>query len=169
MWAETSEGMTQQAFALMFVGEEYLKTMDIKLLDGRDFLPGPEADRGNVFIANEAAAKKMGWGDEAVGKKVKSFHATEDGEVIGLVKDFNFASLHNAVEPLLIIKAGREGGFLHVKIQGNLPETISYIEEKWAHFDPNHTFEYSFLDQRFDEQYRADQTQYKLREAPAGK
>lgn len=162
MWAENSEGMTQQSFAIMFVGEDYLKTMNITLLDGRDFHSGPQADMANVFIANEAAARKMGWGDNAVGKKVKSFHATEDGEVIGLVKDFNFASLHNAVEPLLIIKAGKEGGFLHVKIHGNLPETISYIKEKWANFDPNHPFEYSFLDQRFDEQYKADQTQYKL-------
>ena len=162
MWAESSEGMTQQSFTLMFVGEDYLKTMNISLLDGRDFLPGPKADKANVFIANEAAAKKMGWGDDAVGKKVKFFHAKEDGQVIGLVKDFNFASLHNAVEPLLIIKAGEDGGFLHLKISGNLPETIDHIKEKWAHFDPNHAFEYSFLDQRFDEQYKADQTQYKL-------
>lgn len=162
MWAETDEGLTQQSFALMFVGEDYLKAMNITLLDGRDFHPGADADTENVFIANEAAAKKMGWGDEAVGKKVKFFHAEVDGQVIGLVKDFNFASLHNAVEPLLIIKAGKEGGFLHLRLQGNLPETIDMIKEKWAVFDPNHPFEYSFLDQKFNEQYKADETQYKL-------
>ncbi len=75
MWAETDEGMTQQSFALMFVGEDYLKTMNLTLLDGRDFHPGPQADVENVFIANEAAARKMGWGSQAVGKKVKFFHA----------------------------------------------------------------------------------------------
>lgn len=163
MWAEGEGGMKQQAFALMFVGEDYLKTMGMELLDGRDFLPGPKADVEDVFIANEAAAKLMGWGEDPIGKKVKFFHATKDGQVIGLVKDFNYNSLHNAVEPLLIIKARREGGFLHLKVKGeNLPETLSYIKKRWEHYDPNHPFEYSFLDQRFNEQYKADEVQYTL-------
>lgn len=162
MWAETEEGMTQQSFALMFVGEDYLKTMNITLLDGRDFHPGPDADVEDVFIVNEAAAKKMGWGDKAVGKKVKFFHAEHDGQVIGLVKDFNFASLHNTIEPLIIIKAREEGGFVHLRLQGNIPETLDMIREKWAVYDPNHPFEYLFLDQRFNEQYKQDETQYKL-------
>jgi len=163
MWAESESGMKQQSFAIMFVGEDYLKTMGMELVDGRDFLPGPKADIEDVFIANEAAAKLMGWGKDPIGKKVKFFHAPKDGQVIGLVKDFNYNSLHNAVEPLLIIKAREEGGFLHLKVKGeNLPETISYIKQKWEHYDPNHPFEYSFLDQRFNEQYKADEVQYKL-------
>ena len=80
-----------------------------------------------------------------------------------MVKDFNFESLHNPIEPLIIVKSRDEGGFLHLKISGdNLPETMAYIREKWAVYDPNHPFEYFFLDQRFNEQYRADETQYKL-------
>jgi putative ABC transport system permease protein len=163
MWAESETGMKQQSFALMFVGEDYLKTMGMELLEGRDFMPGPKADVEDVFIANEAAAKLMGWGKDPIGKKVKFFHAPKDGQVIGMVKDFNYNSLHNAVEPLLIIKAREEGGFLHLKVKGeNLPETIRYIKEKWEHYDPNHPFEYSFLDQRFNEQYKADEVQHKL-------
>jgi putative ABC transport system permease protein len=168
MWAETEQGMTQQAFTLMFVGEDYLKTLNISLVDGRDFLPGPKADLDNVFIANEAAAKTMGWGDQAVGKKVKFFHAKEDGKVIGLVKDFNFTSLHNAVGPLLLGKARKEGGFLYLKIAGDLPKTLEYIKDRWATYDPNHPFEYSFLDQRFNEQYKQDERQYKLLSGLAG-
>ena len=163
MWAETETGMKQQAFSLMFVGEDYLKTMNMKLLKGRDFGQGPKIDTEGAFIANEAAAKLLGWGDDPVGKKVKWFHAKEDGQVIGLVKDFNFSSLHNKVEPLLIIKAGEEGGFLHLKIRGqNIPETMAFIEKKWKQFDPNHPYEASFLDARFNEQYRQDEIQYKL-------
>lgn len=163
MWAESETGMKQQSFTLMFVGEDYLKTMGIELLSGRDFLPGPKADIEDVFIANEAAARLMGWGDEPVGKKVKFFHGERDGQVIGMVKDFNFASLHNAIEPLLIIKAREEGGFLHLKVQGeNLPETMKFIEKKWAGFDPNHPYEPFFLDSRFNEQYRADEIQNTL-------
>lgn len=163
MWAESETGMKQQSFTLMFVGEDYLKTMGIELLSGRDFLPGPKADIEDVFIANEAVARLMGWGDEPVGKKVKFFHGERDGQVIGMVKDFNFASLHNAIEPLLIIKAREEGGFLHLKLQGeNLPETMKFIEKKWAGFDPNHPYEPFFLDSRFNEQYRADEIQNTL-------
>jgi putative ABC transport system permease protein len=163
MWAEGETGMKQQSFTLMSVGEDYLKTMNIKLLDGRDFLPGPKADIEDVFIANEAAARLMGWKDEAVGKKVKFFHAEKDGHVIGVVKDFNFASLHNAVEPLLIMKAREEGGFLHLKIQSeSLPETLKFIETKWSGFDPNHPYEPFFLDERFNQQYKADETQHTL-------
>jgi putative ABC transport system permease protein len=163
MWAETSSGMKQQAFNLMFVGEDYLKTMGMTLLKGRDFQPGPKTDTEGIFMANEAAAKLLGWGDDPIGKKVKWFHAKEDGQVIALVKDFNFNSLHNKVEPLLILKAQEEGGFLHLRVKGeNLPETMAFIEKKWKQFDPNHPYEASFLDKRFNEQYREDEIQYKL-------
>lgn len=163
MWAEGETGMQQQAFSLMVVGEDYFRTMGIQILKGRDFQQGPTADVDNIFMCNEAAAKLMGWGDNPIGKKVKWFHGETDGKVIALVKDFNFSSLHNPIEPLLIIKSREEGGYLHLKVSGeNLPETMQFVKQKWAGYDPNHPFEYFFLDQRFDEQYRADETQYKL-------
>ncbi len=163
MWAEGEEGMTQQAFSLMVVGQDYFSMMDIEILKGRDFQTGPDADLDNIFMCNEAAARLMGWGDDPIGKKVKWFHGKEDGKIIALIKDFNFSSLHNPVEPLLIIKSRKEGGFLHLKVAGeNLPETMSFIQQKWVGYDPNHPYEYFFLDQRFNDQYRADQTQHRL-------
>jgi len=163
MWAEGETGMRQQSFTIMNIGEDYLKTMGIELLEGRDFQQGPKADIEDVFIANEAAVKLMGWGKDPVGKKVKFFHAEKDGQVIGVVKDFHFSSLHNPVEPLLMIKAREEGGFLHLKVAGdNLARTMKFIEEKWSQFDPNHPYEPFFLDARFNEQYRADEIQQAL-------
>ncbi|HTH54685.1 MAG TPA: ABC transporter permease [Cyclobacteriaceae bacterium] len=163
MWAEGEGGMKQQAFKLMVVAEDFFKTMNIELMKGRGFQPGAKVDTENTFICNQAAAKLMGWGDDPVGKKVKWFHGKEDGRVIGMVKDFNYHSLHNAIEPLLIIKSGKEGGFLYLKVAGDhLPETMNYIREKWIGYDPNHPFEYFFLDQRFNEQYKSDETQYQL-------
>ncbi|HTE32751.1 MAG TPA: ABC transporter permease [Chryseolinea sp.] len=163
MWAEGPEGMKQQSFTLMFVGDDYLKTMGIELVDGRDFLLGPKADIEDVFIVNEAAAKLMGWADKAIGKKVKFFHAEKDGQVIGVVKDFNFNSLHNAIEPLLIVKAREEGGFLHLKVKSeNLTETMDQIKKQWMKYDPNHPYEYFFLDQKFNEQYKDDEIQHAL-------
>lgn len=170
MWAETDDGMKQQAFNVMFVGDDYIKTMNMEFLAGKDFPAGRSFDLDGTFIANEAAVKLLGWdkdlgdgADDAIGKKVKWFHAEKDGQVIGVVKDFNFSSLHNAIEPLLMIKAPTDGGFLHLKVSGNnLPETLAQVESQWAKFDPNHPFEFFFLDQKFNEQYQDDETQYKL-------
>jgi putative ABC transport system permease protein len=105
----------------------------------------------------------MGWGDQAVGKKVKFFHAEKDGQVVGVVKDFNFSSLHNEVSPLLIGKTRKECGYLYLKVKGeNLRETMAYIKEKWEVYDPNNPYEFFFLDQRFNEQYKEDEIQHKL-------
>jgi putative ABC transport system permease protein len=163
MWAETETGMKQQAFSLMFVGDDYLKTMQMELVSGRNFQEGPKTDINGVFIANEAAVKLMGWETDPLGKKLKFFHDKEDGKVIGVVKNFNFSSLHNPVEPLVMVKATEEGGFLHLRVRSeNLPQTLDFIREKWKAIDPNHPFEYSFLDQKFNEQYKEDETQHKL-------
>ncbi|HYC83852.1 MAG TPA: ABC transporter permease [Chryseosolibacter sp.] len=163
MWAESTEGMKQQAFSMISVGEDYFKTMGISIVKGRDFQPGPDADTENIFMCNEAAAKLMGWGEDPINKKVKWFHGETDGKIIALVKDFNYASLHNTIQPLLIVKSRREGGYLHMKVSGqNLPETLDYIRQKWTGYDPAHPFEYFFLDDRFNEQYRADEVQYTL-------
>jgi len=169
MMAESKEGMTQQRFTGMFVGEDYLKTMGISIVEGRDFQTGPQADVRDVFIANEAAVKLMGWGKDStnqqgpIGKKLKWFHGETDGHVIGVVKDFNFNSLHNAIEPLIIVKVDTEGGWLHLRVKNeNLPETMAYIKKKWAQFDPNHPYEYFFLDERFNAQYKEDEVQHTL-------
>ncbi|MGC3943108.1 MAG: hypothetical protein QM762_00990 [Chryseolinea sp.] len=163
MWAEGASGMQQQQFTMMAVGEDFLSTMGIEILHGRDFQKGPKTDTDQIFIVNEAAAKLMGWKDDAVGKKVKWFHSEKDGQVIAVVKDFNFNSLHNAIEPLLIIKADNPGGYLFLKVKGeNLTETMDYVKTQWAKYDPNHPYEYFFLDDRFNEQYKEDETQNTL-------
>ncbi|MEI9922127.1 MAG: ABC transporter permease [Bacteroidota bacterium] len=164
MMAETDQGMVQQRFVMVTVGDDYLKTMNIKLLDGRDFNPG-DADAGKYFLVNEAAAKQMNWGDKAVGKKLRWFHDTDENKkVIGVVKDFNLTSLHNAVEPLVINRAEKEGGgFLHLKIAGgDLPKTLESIREVWTKYDTTNPYEYFFLDDKFNEQYKEDEVQYKL-------
>ena len=162
MWAEGEDGMKQQSFTIISAGDDYLKTLGMKLITGRDFLPDTKRKGSREFIVNETASKLMGWTQDPIGKKVKFFHDTEDGQVIGIVKDFNVSSLHNAVEPLLITKAWDDGGFLHLKIKGDLPTTVKYVKEKWKTFDPNHPFEYFFLDQTFNNQYKEDEMQYKL-------
>ncbi|MBX2895528.1 MAG: ABC transporter permease [Cyclobacteriaceae bacterium] len=160
MWAESKEGMKVNGFTVFFVGENYLETMGIELKAGRDFLVG-EQDMLKSFLANEAAVKAMGW-EDAIGKKVKFYQAKEDAQVIGVVKDFNFASLHSPIEPALICKIPQEHGFLQVRIRGNVSEAIQSIQSQWKAFDSAYPFEYYFLDKRFDDQYKSDSTQIML-------
>jgi putative ABC transport system permease protein len=133
------------------------------LLNGRDFLPGDGIDEDGMYIANEAAVKLMGWGNDALGKKVTFWEGMNPGKVIGVVKDFNASSLHYAQEPMFIVKGHWQRGYFQVRVSGDdLPATIDKIKQVWSKYDVNHPFEYFFLDQRFNEQYKADVTQNTL-------
>src|SRR5207344_2627162 len=83
--------------------------------------------------------------------------------VVGVVKDFNASSLHQKAEPMFIVKGHWHTGFLQIRLTGeDLPGAIAYVKEKWSSYDTEHPFEYFFLDQRFNEQYKEDITQNKL-------
>src|SRR5260221_542177 len=97
-WAESDTGMKQTGFTTLYVGEDYIKTMGMKIIQGKDFQPGAVPKEETSYILNETAAKLMGWENSAIGKRMKFFHGEIPGHVIGVVKDFNFKSLHNAVE-----------------------------------------------------------------------
>ena len=170
---EVDSALTMQEFRSLSVGENYLATMDIKLLAGRDFREDFAGDTdGKSFIINETAARRLGWYvperegatiDDALSGKIKFFHGEELGNVVGVVQDFNISSLHNPMEPTVIIPNPSAGDTFYARLRGeNLPETMEYIREQWAAYDPNHPFEYSFLDERFDELYRADERQSTL-------
>ncbi|MEM8966567.1 MAG: FtsX-like permease family protein, partial [Bacteroidota bacterium] len=170
---EIDSNLTTQSFRTFFVGEDYLSTMNISLLAGRDFHPDLAGDTdGKSFIINQAAAKELGWYnptksdaklEDALSGRLKFFHGEELGSVVGIVQDFNVSSLHNAIEPTIIIPANEPGGIFYARLKGeNIPETMDFIEEKWAAYDPNHPFEYEFLDESFDELYRSDERQSSL-------
>lgn len=161
MWAESEEGMKVHGFTVFFVSENYLQTMGIELKEGRDFRVGEPGDLLKTFLANEAAVKAMGW-DDPIGKKVRFYQATEDAHVIGVVKDFNFASLHSNIEPALICKIPQEHGFLQVRVVGDVSQAIYTIQNQWNLHDSPYPFEYYFLDKRFNEQYKSDISQIKL-------
>jgi putative ABC transport system permease protein len=164
MFGESENGMQEHGGILgHFVGDDYLKTMGISLISGRDFRPGDNVDEDGVYIANEAAVKLMGWGNDALGKKVTFWGGANPGTVVGVVSDFNSSSLHQLAEPMFIVKGHWDTGFLQVRLKGeDLQGSIAYVKEKWTDYDTSHPFEYFFLDQRFNEQYKEDITQNKL-------
>ncbi|MFK7952236.1 MAG: ABC transporter permease [Ekhidna sp.] len=155
--------MEQQAMSTIWSGPEYLETMGIELLDGRDFRPEDGRQESRALLINETAAQELGWKDAPLNKRVRFFHGEVDMHVVGLVKDFNFESLHNKISPMFILRMEADGGTLHVRIAGeNIKQTLNYLEEQFAIFDPAHPFEYQFVDKEFEKQYEADQTQLEL-------
>lgn len=148
-------------FSEFRVDHDYLTTLDIEIKDGRDFSRDFPSDSSAILL-NEAAVEQLGW-DEAVGRKLSTYGGSQENPivetftVIGVVKNFHFQSLRNSIQPLLF-ELGRSRGFLSLKIETeNIPATISYLEEKWTEFAPGQPFEYSFLDQRFNDMYQSEQ------------
>ena len=171
---ETDSAMDNRAFHVLNVGKDYIKTMGMKLLVGRDFQEDISKDTGGKsFIVNETAAKALGWYqpaqkdaklEDALDKEMMFFHGETPGHVVGVVQDFNISSLHNAVEPTVLVPHDETSGtYFYARLKGeNLPQTIDYIRKQWAVYDPHHPFEYAFLDQKFNEQYQADERQSAL-------
>ena len=157
---EGVKGMEEHNFNLFLVGYDYVETLGLQLVTGRDFDRGHSSDADKAVIVNEMLVKVMKW-KNPIGKRITQnrFQA----EVIGVIKDFNFRSLHNAIEPLLLRMQPRPGGRLILKIQGqSIMETMRLLEKKWKSISPNWPFEYTFLDEEFGKLYNADQRLNKL-------
>ncbi|MGA2624190.1 MAG: ABC transporter permease [Bacteroidota bacterium] len=137
------------------VDDNFLNTFNLTLVGGRNFRQGSQADK-NAYLVNETLAKTMGWKDP-LGKFIQ-----RDGrhEVIGVVKDFHFASLHEEIKPLIVtnIPWGNQFSVLSVKlISPDLSRTMGAIENVWKKFAPQQVFEYNFLDEAFDLLYKGEQ------------
>jgi putative ABC transport system permease protein len=132
----------------------YLDIFRLKLKEGRDFDSTITSDRRN-FIINEATAKALGFHDDAVGKLMMM---NDTGFVIGVVKNFNFSSLHNDIEPLVITleKPRRGSVFIRIRPTLNMAATMEYITETIRSFDPLYSLEYSFVEDVFDSMYSAE-------------
>ncbi|WP_020594760.1 ABC transporter permease [Spirosoma panaciterrae] len=143
----------------MFVGSDFIKTLNIKLLDGRDFRNGSLAD-STSYLVNEAAAKLMGV-KNPVGKEVSFWPGK--GQVIGLMKDFHINSLHQAITPLILCFDTRNTSYLLVKTHaGQTQQAIADLEQLSKEFNPNYPFNYHFLDEEYESLYRSEQVVNKL-------
>ena len=141
------------------VDHDFFATLDIPLKEGRLFSADFPADVENAYVLNETAVRQFDW-ESALGEELIWFDddSTRRALVIGVVKDFHFKSLHQTIDPLIIQVLPDEFNYMLVKVRPErITETISFLEEQWTTFDPEHTFSYSFLDQEFEALYQADQ------------
>jgi len=149
-------GMSMQNWA---VDEDYLSTLDIKLLRGRNFSPQFPTDSTGVII-NEAAAKFLATNDLLNKKlyRIEDMQTKKIGEyhVIGVVKNFNFSSLRDVITPLGLLLR-RDNSNISVRINtANIPAVIAQIKNKWQAMAPNQPFDYSFMDEQFNNLYTTE-------------
>lgn len=141
--------------------ESFFAAFAIELLAGRTFSPANERDRTHSYILNEKAVRALGWTiEDAVGRRFGRARSAEDaeGEIIGVVRDFHYASLREPIEPAAIAYRQWFYSYLGLRISGeNTTETLAFLEEQWRHFmKADQPFTYSFLDQELEATYRAE-------------
>jgi len=143
------------------VDADYLGAMDMKLARGRDFSAQLTGDSSSMII-NETAALKLGYGSNAVGKKLY-FPETVNGKpgvkeytIIGLLKNFNFSSLRDNITPVVMRLAGDNGALSIRTSAKDMKPLVAKVQQVWDKLSPNQQFEYSFMDQDFDAAYKAE-------------
>ena len=141
-----------------FADFDYVKTLGLKLIAGRDFSPQYPTDTARSILINRTAATRLGWTPEvAIGKWLKNtLRDTTRRTIIGVVEDFNFLSLKEAIEPLVIAPNDDRRAALIKLRPGNLSTTVETIRQLYAKTRPAYPFEYHFLDQQFDQLYQTD-------------
>jgi putative ABC transport system permease protein len=149
----------------MPVDLDFTKTMKMQIIAGRDFLPSDfgmmdaSDNNGNLrqpFIINETLAKEIGWTpQQAIGKTI---YKGDTGIVMGVVKDFNFSSLHDPIGPLLIFLGRDYSRDYMVRINGNnTKQTLAAIGAVWKQRIPERPFNYHFLDEDYNKLYASEQ------------
>ncbi|MCE7040604.1 ABC transporter permease [Dyadobacter sp. CY312] len=149
--------MKWEGQAVFQVGTDFISHYGLELVAGRTYSRDHPSDLKEAIVINEAAARQYGYANpkDIIGKKFDQWG--RKGEVIGVVKDFNYISLHQKIEPLTLPLEPNASRYLSLKIKSeNLPETLAQVERIWKKLAPQRPFLYSFLDQDFDRQYQSD-------------
>jgi len=147
-------------FLTMNADQEYLKTLDLKLVSGRYFSKGTAS--GNLeAVINEKAVETYHW-KEPLGKRI-IFETKENGEtvyaeIVGVVRNFHFEPLYQEIHAMMICNLPYRGNLLVVKLRPeNINSTIAYIQNQWSRMTNAQPFQYCFLDDDFGKSYKQDQ------------
>jgi putative ABC transport system permease protein len=141
----------------MWTDQDYRKTYELELVQGRYFTEEPQEGRREVVL-NETGAKILGY-EDAAGKKIIDLDG-RDFTIIGVVKDFHFEPLHKELNPLIIHPYSPRGNgrYLSVRVRAdNIKETLASMKKNWEKYALNQAFEYEFFDDHFARLYRSEE------------
>ena len=154
---ETDQGMASRGVNLVVVDHDFVETMGIKMKEGRDFQVDMPSDTLTGVVVNETFVNRMGW-SEPIGKKIEvGDENTLRARVVGVMKDYHQTGMYNEIETLLLIYR-LNNQMVYVKISdSNIEQTLGYIEKSWKKIFPDQPFTYTFLTERFNMQFEADE------------
>jgi len=134
----------------------YFTTLGIEMSEGRDFSAQHPADTSTGIIINEAALRTFGW-DESLGQRLQ-VNSDINGEIIGVVRDFHFRSLHDPIEPLVVVvpRTYMSNIILRVNPRTSVSELVASLKQDWNSIAPEQPFQFSFLDDALNKEYEAD-------------
>ncbi|HZY81512.1 MAG TPA: ABC transporter permease [Cyclobacteriaceae bacterium] len=160
---ENDDGrFTDRGVNLLSADYDYVTTMNMNIVQGRNFDENIPSDTLYAILVNESMVERMGWTDP-IGKRFRPSQQPKDGKeiekrVVGVVKDYNQSSLYDVIEPLIIVLSDKNNDNVLVRIApGDVNKAIEAISGAWSQSFPDDPFEFRFLDQDFDSQYQADQ------------
>ncbi len=162
-----AEGSTvDHQFPRLEVHDDFAKTMGIEMAAGRDYNQKHPSDEDDAIVINEAVVRAIGWesAEQAIGRTF------DDEVVIGVLKDFHFASLHNPIGPFVLERVSNDdeslafsARYIAVRIDGGrTQEALAFIEDQWHSFVPNAPYEYKLLNSLLATQYQSEATLGKL-------
>jgi len=153
---------TKADIKYIMADEGFLPTYSLKTVAGRNFSKG--FSDSTSFLINEAGVKALGLKSpqDAIGKQFA--YGMRKGQLVGVVNDFHFESLHQRILPMVFLMRTGDGaggyGSLSIKIAGNnVSGALAHIEKTWKQFLPESPYDYTFLDTRFDRLYESEQRQ----------
>ena len=158
MKVEDNEGkMTDRGVDLFTADYDFVNTMGMTIVQGRNFSRDVSSDTTFAILVNEAMVKRMSWANPIGKKFVFGGGPNPNKEVIGVVKDYHQNSLYEEIEPLIIILRPQNRNVLVKTTEGDVRQSIANIEKTWNEINPTYPMEYTFLDQDFNSQYKSDE------------
>jgi putative ABC transport system permease protein len=144
-----------------YVDPDYLKTMEIKMKEGRNFSSENPADMKATYLINETAIKQYGL-INPIGQVIVPGNGVK-GQIIGIIKDFHYRGLNYEQTPVILFYTPEYKNYINVKIAaGNVDGALAKIRMTWEEMCPAFSFEYKFLDVTYDLQYQSERKFEKL-------
>jgi putative ABC transport system permease protein len=164
----TKEGVRKQSVSLFIGDHDYVKTLGLRLIAGRDFSRNRSTDVREAFLINETAVKNFGFGtpQQAIGKEIHwdewepadTTQRVKKGQVIGVVQDFHYKSLHEKVTSSVIQLYPQVTATVALKLRGtDMNNTIAYVGGVWNRFAQGYPFDYKFVDETYGKMYSSEE------------
>ncbi|MEX2511997.1 MAG: ABC transporter permease [Cyclobacteriaceae bacterium] len=140
------------------ISHSFMKAFGMQILEGRDFDILLASDSSEAFILNESAVRAIGWTSPASAIDKQFNYGNRRGHIIGVVKDFHFESLHQPISPMVFMVPDTRINQVAVKLsKTGREEALAYLREEWLAMRPDYPLEITFVADKFDEQYQAEE------------